>query len=161
MLAPEYASAFFVIIVMLVISLVDCYRVIYMQPLFYNIKYTKVKSLIWVVSAIFNILLNIYLIPRYGIYGACFSSLTSYSLTLVLILYFSNKAMQIHYDWISLIKIFSISVVMLLLLFLEDNWGTLMLKIIVIAMYVFVSLKILNINFNKNISGYVKNVFNK
>lgn len=161
LLAPEYASALLVIIVMLMTSLVDCYRIVYMQPLSYNIKYTKVKSLIWLISAIFNVLLNIYLIPKYGIYGACFSSLTSYFFTLVLILYFSNKAIPIHYDWSSWVKVFLLSLIMLLLLFLDDGLGTLVLKMIIIIIYVFVALRILNVVSYKNIYSYVKVLFNK
>ncbi len=61
---------------------------------FYNIKKSKYIALTIVFGAVLNIVLNIITIPKYGIYGAGFSSIFSY-LVIVIIHFFNSKK---YYD---------------------------------------------------------------
>jgi len=45
----------------------------------------------WVIASMLNIVLNLYLIPAYGISGAAFSSLICYSMVFFFQLYFTVK----------------------------------------------------------------------
>ena len=138
LLNPAYADAFFVVVVMLFTSLMNSYRVMYMAPLAYNIKYTKVKSLVWVIAGILNISLNFFLIPKYGIYAACLNSLVTYTITFLLMLYFSKKAFYIKYDWVSLIKVALISIVYGVTLLLPSTILSVGLKLLLLIPYFYI-----------------------
>lgn len=138
LLNPAYADAFFVVVVMLFTSLMNSYRVMYMAPLAYNIKYTKVKSLVWVIAGILNISLNYFLIPKYGIYAACLNSLVTYTITFLLMLYFSKKAFYIKYDWVSLIKVALISIVYGVTLLLPSTLFSIGIKLLLLIPYFYI-----------------------
>lgn len=143
LLDPSYADAFFVVVIMLVTSLMNSYRIIYMAPLAYNIKYTKVKSIVWVVAGVLNVILNIYLIPRYGIYAACVNSLATYTLTFLLMLFFSKKAFYIKYQWDSLLKIALMSVLYCLTLSMPSSAGAITIKFGLMILYLYVCIRLI------------------
>lgn len=145
-LAPQFKNSSYIMPLILFAVLIDCSRIIFMNPLSYNLKYIKIKSMIWMFSAICNIILNILLIPRYSAIGACFSVIFSYSITLLLILYFSKKAMPIQYEKLKLYKIVYYSLLFSTSIFLGDNYISLLLKTPIIFFYMFLILKINNIN---------------
>ena len=156
LLNPAYADAFFVVIIMLVTSLMNSYRIIYMAPLAYNIKYTKVKSLVWVVAGLINITLNFLLIPQYGIYAACLNSLITYSITFILMLYFSKKAFCIRYDWKSLLKIAGISIAYSLMLLIDTSLLSAVFKFLLFLPYTYICFKyILNINIKDIVCDFI------
>lgn len=70
------------------------------QPLvaagFYVKKQTGVFSIILVVSAAINIVLNIILIPRYGMLAAAWSTAISYILALVVMMFISNRSLPLQ-----------------------------------------------------------------
>lgn len=162
LLSSAYADAYMVIVVMLISSLMNNYRCMFMAPLAYNTKYTKVKSLIWVFAGIINIGLNFYLIPRYGIYAACINSLITYTITFLLMLYYGKKAIYMEYDWIKLLKVFAFSIIYISLVLLGDNPYWLILKGVLFMPYVYYCMYyVLNINVINKIEGYVKILLNK
>lgn len=57
--------------------------------------YTKISAISTIVGAILNVLLNIVLIPLYGIEGAAFATLISYSASVIAILIFQKNHSQI------------------------------------------------------------------
>lgn len=141
LLNPAYADVIFVVIVMLVTSLMNSYRIIYMAPLAYNVKYIKAKSIIWVVAGILNITLNFFLIPLYGIYAACLNSLVTYTITFLLILYFSKKAFSIKYDWNSLLKVAGVSIVYAITLLLTSSCISIVVKCLLFIPYTYICFK--------------------
>lgn len=157
LLNQAYSDAFFVVVVMLITSLMNSYRIIYMAPLVYNIKYTKVKSLIWVIAGLLNITLNYFLIPQYGIYSACINSLLTYTITFLLMLYFGNKAFYIKYEWRSLFKVAFISIAFGLTLLLPTSILFIGMKLLLLIPYMYICLTvILNINVLKWIEEIIK-----
>ena len=73
------------------------YKLIIQPLLTYYTRFVKYKSLIWTLTAIMNICLNLYLIPVYGIMGAAIATVCSYIFTLPFNYYFSQKAKKINY----------------------------------------------------------------
>lgn len=158
-LSPAYSDAFLVIIIMLLASLMNNYRCMYMAPLAYNIKYTKVKSLIWVVAGVLNISLNFFLIPRYGIYAACINSLITYTITFLLMLYYGKKAIYMKYDWNLLLKVLMVSLLYSSLILLGKGLEWFIVKIIVAIPYLYVCLNsILKIQVVKIAKNFIKNI---
>ncbi len=62
-------------------------------------KKTKYFAYINVINAIVNLALNFILIKKYGVWGAGFATLISYTLRTSLCYYFSNKLHKIHVEW--------------------------------------------------------------
>ena len=156
-LSPAYSDAFLIIIVMLMASLMNNYRCMYMAPLAYNIKYTKMKSLIWVLAGVINIGLNFILIPKYGIYAACINSFITYAITFLLMLYYGKKAIYMEYDWALLFKVLLVSLLYGLLLLFGNGVLCLIIKLVlVIPYFYFCTTYILRINIYKKIYDYVK-----
>jgi O-antigen/teichoic acid export membrane protein len=158
LLNPAYAEAFFVVVVMLFTSLMNSYRIIYMAPLAYNTKYIKAKSMIWVVAGLINIILNFFLIPKFGIYAACLNSLVTYTITFLLMLYFSKKAFYIKYDWVNLLKIVALSAIYALTILLDSNMLSIIIKILLFLPYTYICFKyILNVDVINIARTFIKN----
>ena len=62
-------------------------------------KKTAPLGIVYSVSSVILVLLNIYLIPLYGVYGAAFAVCISQFLTPVFVFYFSQKSYPIPYDF--------------------------------------------------------------
>lgn len=162
LLNSKYASAYGVVVVMLLTSLMNSYRCMYMAPLAYNIKYTKIKSLIWVIAGLINIILNFLLIPKYGIYAACLNSLVTYCFTFILMLYYGKKAIDITYIWGPIIRILLISVCYFLLSLLFGEEMRIYVKLALVPLYLYICFyRILNIHLVSFILSYVKVVSHK
>lgn len=159
--SPSYSSSFFIVVVMLMASMFDIFRVIYMQPLCFNIKFTKIKSAIWLISGLLNMGLNFIIIPRYGIYGGCLTSLVTYIITFGLLLHFSHKAITLVYKWTKIIKLGVLSIILYTSLLFGPDFDVLMLKITLFFLYIFISDKILDLKLLKYINNYVKGYINK
>lgn len=157
--SEAYYSAFVVVVIMLLASLFENFRSIFMLPMCYNIKYTKIKSLIWVIAGALNFVVNIFIIPKYGIIGACFTALFTYFLTFVALWFFSNKAMPIKYEWGKIGSIFIISVVASLTIFLGAQWWDFILKVIVSVIYSFICILMIKPELILNPYNSVRNHF--
>ncbi len=68
-------------------------------------KKTKYFAYINSSNAALNLTLNFLLIPRYGIYGAAYATLISYTYLTVLTYYFSNKFFKIDFEFMRMGKI--------------------------------------------------------
>lgn len=71
----------------------------FVSPLFYNKKYTKYVPLCTGISAFANIVLNILLIPRYGIVGSAVGTLLAVLLSSMLVRIMSYKIEPITFRW--------------------------------------------------------------
>lgn len=159
--SPAYASSFFIVVVMLIASMFDIFRVIYMQPLCFNIKYVKIKSAIWLFSGLINMGLNFMIIPHYGIYGGCLTSLAMHVVTFGLLLHYSKKAIRVNYKWNIIWKFAAMSLVLFAVLLLGNSIMVLALKVVLFVIYLFISGRILNLNILKYVRNYVQIFSNK
>lgn len=156
LLDDRYSNASVVMVVMLFSMLIDCYRTMFMNPLAYNIKYIKVASMLWCFAAAINIGLNAYLIPRFSIYGACFSMLFSYSLTFLLIIYYARKARPVEYDNRLMVLIFIVSLTATSISMLGSSWYLLPLKLFLTALYIGIVLRMLRIDVKRMLAQLKK-----
>lgn len=143
--APQYKESGIIMVLILIAMLIDCYRIIFMYPMAYNVKYVKIKSLIWILSSGVSVGLNLILIPRFSLYGACCSLLISYSLSCLFIIYFSNKAFPLPYKTKKFGYVIIASLVIFLLLIGGDSISFIPIKIVVYLLYILFLVRTLNI----------------
>jgi len=74
-------------------------------------KKTKLLAKILLITAAMNLLLNILLIPRYGIMGAACSTLASMFLRLVLTGWISQRVYPVHWEWLRILRVFGAGVI--------------------------------------------------
>jgi O-antigen/teichoic acid export membrane protein len=154
LMEPRYLASSIVMPLVLIAIWIDCNRILFMYPMVYNIKYIKIKSAIWIISAVIDVGLNIYLIPRYSIFGACFATIISFCLSFLLIFYFSNKAMEIKYDKIKLLRILITSFLFSFAYFIGSNIVACGIKILLLGLFFFLMVRILDMYDDiKNIAG--------
>lgn len=131
-------------------------------------KKTKTIALVWLISALLNLALNIIFIPILGILGAAISTLAAYFCALILMYYFSFKEFHFKIEWYFILKTLMASVFMALPILWLDLSGLLglILEILlgaVIYLILIMALKGIDkkeINFLKNLI-YEVVVFNK
>ncbi|MBI4825101.1 MAG: polysaccharide biosynthesis protein [Nitrospirae bacterium] len=112
-------------------------------------EYSKKPFLIFpvtVVSTIINIVLNIFLIPRYGLAGAGFSAMASLSAMNFMFTYIGQKLYRIQYEWKTIISMYAliISAMLTILYFREIGHGRLYFyaaKLIYIVLFVLVGMR--------------------
>jgi O-antigen/teichoic acid export membrane protein len=79
-------------------------------------KKTKYNPLIIGIAAIFNLLLNYFLIPPYGMLGAAYATFFSYLLMDLLAYIINVRVYPVPYEWIRILKIVSVTVLFLFIL---------------------------------------------
>lgn len=141
-LAKSYEGSAIVMFLVMIACLVDIYRILFMNPMAYNVRYVKIKSLIWVLASASSIGLNLILIPKYSYLGACASLIIVNVTTCLLILYFSHKAIPVPYKKRQLIEVLLVSAVFSLCFFIERSWWFFGVKIVLGVVYAFVVLRI-------------------
>ena len=83
-------------------------------------KRTQVAALTVVVATVVNILLNFWLIPKWGLYGAALATVLAYFLLYILTYYFAQNSYKIPYENMKLVKVLLLA---LLLYFLPQMPG--------------------------------------
>ncbi len=85
----------------------------------------KTNKLVYLilVTAIFNILLNIIFIPKYGFIAAGYSNFLSYFLYIILSWYFSRNVLRWKIPWVVIAKV-CIPVFVIVIIFFINNWQT-------------------------------------
>lgn len=96
---------------------------LYGQVEFYTIGiYLKNKTyldgVVITLGGISNIILNIFWIKRYGMYGAAFSTVMSYILMLLLYIYISRKIFFLRFNYMKMLKIFMSGILIYLIYFI-------------------------------------------
>jgi O-antigen/teichoic acid export membrane protein len=102
---------------------------------------TKIISLINIGVAIVNFILNWFLIPVWGIMGACISTLIGYTFSFMVYVYFNQKYYPINFYWgkyaLSIITVLFVLVVVYLL-GLPLTVGSVSLKVVLMILITFV-----------------------
>ncbi len=82
-------------------------------------KKTSVEGTVWMASAIISLVLNILIIPPFGILGAAIATLAGYSTAFFLIIWYASRHLRFSVDWRFIGKSVSASLLMssMLLLF--------------------------------------------
>lgn len=80
-------------------------------------KKTSISGFIWLLAAIFNLILNVIFVPYIGILAAAASTLATYLFSLVLFSYYSFRFIKIDLDWIFIGKCVLASIAMSLLIY--------------------------------------------
>lgn len=138
LLARQYAAVAIVLPFILFAIWIDCLRILFMYPLAYKVNFMKIKSIIWIIGATIGVSLNLILIPRYSVYGACVSMIVAYSFTCILILYFAQRAIYINYDKRKLGLILFVTALFLLFYFIGDGLLAFAIKMIACIGYIYI-----------------------
>lgn len=100
-------------------------------------KRTKYISTVTVISVVINILLNLYLIPIYGIYGAAISTTAAYAIRSTLIIIRVRFTEGVPLSLISIIRILSVGFLTLFGIYIYDSsnfsisWDIVLVKIFI------------------------------
>jgi O-antigen/teichoic acid export membrane protein len=145
-LGKNYENSVIIMVVILLSYALNGIKLVFHCPMDYVKSYGKLKSIIWMSAAIINVALNFICIPKYGMYGAVFATFFSYLITLLPVLFFSNKAIKIKYDFKAMLKVLGVSMLYFSLFTLKLSVLNLILKIIASVIYLLVIIKINNLN---------------
>lgn len=105
---------------------------------------TKIIGSIWFIASLFNVFLNIIIIPYFGILGAAITTLMSYVIALVLTVFYSNKFMKIYFDFKFLFKcIFTSSLLALILFLIKPQELISMLIAVIICFLIYITMMFL------------------
>lgn len=128
----EIASDGHIIIPLIAISamLLGSYHVISCSLVL--VKKTKLIGIIWIISAVTNIVLNILVVPKIGILGAAITTAITYVLALALTAYFSLAVFRFGINWSFMLKCILASVVMSVVIKGIDQNGKLSIIFIII-----------------------------
>lgn len=134
-LSSQYSESGTVMFLVLIAVLIDIYRILFMYPLTYNVKYVKIKSLIWVLASLASVGLNLLLIPKFSYMGACATLIIVNSITLLAIVFYSKKATAPPYQTKKLIIVFIISIVYSCCFFIGATWCGFAVKCVLTFLY--------------------------
>lgn len=146
LLSSSFSETSIIIPLVLIASFVDCMRMIFMYPMAYKIEYVKIKTIVWIMSALLNLGLNLWLIPLYSIYGACISSISSFCISCIALMFFSNKAIRIPYSYGKIAYIVLSSIIAGAVCIIGVSWSALTIKIAVAFLYTYGLIRLNNIN---------------
>lgn len=103
------------LVVPFVLTSILLYGVIYFfGQILCLVKKTKIIAIIWAISALLNLVLNIIFIPKFGILAAAIATFTSYFCAFISMWYFSFKEFQFKIEWDFIAKSVFSSVLMIL-----------------------------------------------
>lgn len=156
---PSYSNSVYIMCIILLSYLLNGIKCVFHNPMDFKVEYVRIKSIIWLISAIINVILNLMWIPVWGMYGAALATFTSYLVTLIPILWFSKKAIKIRYDYRKFGKVCIVSIIYLLLLLFKISLVTFSLKIFLSYIYISLVLKINNYNLFDLIRALKKRFF--
>ncbi len=95
-------------------------------------KKTAVLSFLNLAAGVFNIILNLFLIPHYGVLGAAFTTLVTYIILLFVTYRYSSQFLKIQMEWTLIFKAIFISIAMSFILYsLGDVSNKLIVDIVI------------------------------
>ena len=135
-LNPAYWPAYQVVPVVVFSYVVFGMRLVSSLGMFLT-KNTKHVAYITIMAAIVNIALNFWLIPKYGMMAAAYTTLAAFIVLYFLSDYFSSKYFKIPFENIKLLKVISLGVLfyLLSLLFNSNVAINILLKLILILLF--------------------------
>jgi O-antigen/teichoic acid export membrane protein len=118
-LGAEFSSAASMLIPILALSvLLSTIKSYYFDYTFQLTKATWLQAIPPLIAAILNCILNYFLISHYGLIGAAYSTLISFTLYLTLTVFLSNRVFKLPvFPWMFLIKVIASAIFMLLVVF--------------------------------------------
>ncbi len=139
MTQPKYFEAYKIIPIIAFSYLFQGMYFMAISGLFQEKKTGKIASAT-TLTAVFNILLNFALIPRYGMLGAAWATLVSYFIFFFVAYILSLKIYPINFEWIKLTKVFVLSIILVIVglyinTFSLSLWITIIIKIVLIVVY--------------------------
>lgn len=146
LLDDRYSDSHIVIIIIMVTYMFGGAKLIYHGPMSFKVEYLKYKALIWIISGTSNVLLNLMLIPKYSYIGAAGATFISYAINLIMTIYYSNKAIHVNYNKRIIILISSIFTVFLSPVIMAVSVSTIIIKIALIGMYIYIQVKIIGVD---------------
>ncbi len=84
---------------------------------------TKFISFIITTAAIVNILLNLLLIPPYGMLGSAYATVLAQFWSVLLAYYYTQKYYPVHYEISKILKLFGVAIPLFLITGLVDNFS--------------------------------------
>lgn len=114
-------------------------------------KRTDISMISWILVALSNVLLNILLIPKWGINGAAIATMISFMLGFIFEGYYAIKYFKFSIDWVSIIKTIISSLVMsLCIIFFTPRNLAEIVVIVVLGIFVYfmsmIALKAISLN---------------
>ena len=94
-------------------------------------KKTTILAHIWIAVAVLNIVLNVIAVPYIGIYGAGLATLFCYFFAFAVTLFYSKKYARLPFDYKSIAKIISASVIMGVFVVIANPVGIVSIVIVV------------------------------
>lgn len=130
-----------------------------LSEIVYLVKKTSIIAKAWGLGAFLNIVLNLIIIPRYGIVGAAATTLFSYTVVYVIIYFASKKYLDYQFDSYGLAKSILISILFIPIVVIlnPDSIGRLILTVLLCSV-LYVSLSYLLRVFDKNELKFIKNL---
>lgn len=120
-------------------------------------KKTKIVGMIWIFAAILNLILNLIMIPYFGIIGAAIATLSAYTLSFVITVFYSLKYFNFDFDFPFLGKcIISSSLMSLIILYFYPTGILDLLIVIVASAAVYMGILVLLKGFNKEEVNFIK-----
>lgn len=136
----EYWDAYMVIPVITLTYLIWCARPILEVGIYLKRK-TKVIAWYFFIGATTNIILNLALIPEYGIMGAAYATLISFIVMIIIDYYYNRKYIKINYEWIRISKIYFVTALIFAIgynVIINNLYGSIIFKIGIILLYPFI-----------------------
>ncbi|MBN2072474.1 MAG: oligosaccharide flippase family protein [Actinobacteria bacterium] len=99
---------------------------------------TQGMAVIEIIGAVVNIGLNFLLIPRYGIWGAAYATLTTYIVVTLLLFLYNQKLMKLYYEWGRILKLVAVTGIIFAagyLIVIDDMVLSIVFKVIIILLY--------------------------
>ena len=127
---------------------------------FHLTKKTRIVAWMAATAALLNIMLNFWLIPKYGYMGAVYATVSSYTIGLILSIILGRPLFVFSTPFLPLVKIITaVSVMVLFLLLLRDyeGWGWLILQSILGGVIYLIMALLLNITDSRKIVGEIIN----
>jgi len=103
-------------------------------------KRTQTQALIFFIGAVINIGLNFLLIPRYGIMGAACSTITTYTIIMIILMIYTRKLMEVSFEWVRISKIILATAIIFCAGFfinIENITASIFFKLFIIILYPF------------------------
>ncbi len=122
-------------------------------------KKTKIIGIIWILAAILNVILNLALIPKYGLIAAAADTLAAYALAFIISMVYSLKYFKIDFDLLFIGKCIVASIIISLIIMNFYPAGILNLFIMIGACsLVYIIVLILLKGFKKEEIEFVKSL---
>lgn len=95
-------------------------------------KKTKVVGIVWILAAILNLVLNILLVPKFGILGAAAVTLLAYVLAFLITVIYTNRYFTFDFDLGFIVKSTIASSLMTMVIFAVNPYGILNILITIV-----------------------------